>query len=218
MGTLRTILFSGVGIACTSVSAWHSAGALETALQPQPGQGTPSRQPEPKNSQPRPRNTQPAPKNPTPRPENQNPQPEPNSPGSPGAPGDRTERPTDTRDNARTPANARNLRSFALQSPDMEGRFNIGARRLVQMEQRMQRSQEDLLKRLGEARQLSGERQTTALFDVIQQMMKDQADLQRYLIQSRTMWTGDLDLGEGTPVEGDQPVTDGNDAGRTNDR
>jgi hypothetical protein len=203
MGTLRTILYSSVGIACTSVSAWHTAGTV-AAVQTQSQPGTPSKQPEPKNTQPRPRNTQPAPKNPIPRPDKQDPTPDPNSPGSPGAPSDRTDRPTDARDNARTPANARNLRAFALQSPDMEGRFNIATRRLVQMEQRMQQSQQDLLKRLGEARQLSGERQTNALFDVIQQMMKEQAELQRYLSQSRAVWTGDVDVGDGTAPADDE--------------
>ena len=56
------------------------------------------------------------------------------------------------------------MRPFAFQSPDFEGRFNQSTRRLALMEQRMQRSHEDLLKRLGEARQLSGERRADALF------------------------------------------------------
>jgi hypothetical protein len=78
------------------------------------------------------------------------------------------------------------------------------------MEQRMQRSQEDLLKRLGEARTLSGDRQNAALFDVLQQMMREQAELQRYLVQSRSVWTGDV--GDEVQQDGDQdmdaPATD----------
>ncbi len=182
MGMVRSIVAVSAGMVLTGVSAWNTIDDLW-----QPGQ--PSKQPSPRNPQPRPQNPQPRPQDPIPDPNN------------PGAPNDQPAQPTD-RDDAAGQTN-RSPRPFAFQSPDMEGRFNLSTRRLVQMEQRMQRSHEDLLKRLGEARQLSGERQTTALFDVIQQLLREQAELQRYLVQSRTAWTGDLD--SEAPVESRAP-------------
>lgn len=194
MGTIQSIL-AAASISVTSIGAWNSFEYVADYFQPS---GTPSQQPGPKNPSPRPskQNPTPRPSNPTPRPDNQNPTPDPNDPGAaPRQPGETTPNRDGSRP-SRTRANDpnRNQRPFAFQSPDMEGRFNVASRRLVQMEQRMQRSQTDVLKRLGEARQLSGERQTAALFDVLQQMLRDQADLQRYLTQSRTLWTGDIDI------------------------
>lgn len=156
--------------------------------------GTPSKQPGPKQP------------NPTPA---QDPAPDPNRPDrdQPRAPDpddrDRQD-PRDTRDPRdgdlpRTPGvppgalpRARSERPFAFQTPEMEAQFRESTRRLSAMESRMQRSNEELLERLGQARALSGERQTAALFDVIQQLLRDNAEMQRYLVTSRTAWTGDL--------------------------
>lgn len=200
MGMARSIVAITAGMTLTGVSAWNT---IDEVWQP----GQPSKQPSPRNPTPRPQNPQPGPQNPQPRP--QNPQPDPQNPipdpNSPGAPNEQPDRPGDQNDRQRNANGNRNLRPFAFQSPDMEGRLRLSTRRLVQMEQRMQRSQEDLLKRLGEARQLSGERQSTALFDVIQQLLKDQADMQRYLVQSRTTWTGDFDDAD---VDPEAPAVD----------
>jgi hypothetical protein len=153
----------------------------------------PSQPPRPSNPQPRP--TQPG-KDPaqTPRP-NETPA------------DDKTRQPGDKqrdvqpeqRDNQRDARN-RVPRPFAFQSPQDEARFTQSSRRLVQMERRMERSNQDLLKRLGEARQLSPERQNAAFADVLQQLLKNQAELQQYLVHARSSWTGDVDLGD---VSGD---------------
>ncbi len=91
-------------------------------------------------------------------------------------------------------AGSRYIRPFAFQNPEIESHFTDTSRRLVQLEQRMERSNQDLLKRLGEARALTGERQTTATLDLLQQILQDQAELRRYLVQSRTAWSGDIEL------------------------
>jgi hypothetical protein len=84
------------------------------------------------------------------------------------------------------------VRPFAFQSPAYEARFTDYTRRLVSMEQRLARNNQDLTKRLGEARALTGERQMAATFDILQQMLKEQAALNSYLVRARTAWTGDV--------------------------
>lgn len=208
MGTFKSLVVGAVGFAITSVGTWNT---LETVLQSgtpsQPGQ--PSKQPSPSNPTPRPKNQQPRPQDPTPDPSNPGAPSrdrQPNVPRDRDAPGDR-----DARRDDGAGSQDRYVRPFAFQSPTTEGHFTAATRRLVQMEQRMQRSQETLLKSLGEARRLSGPRQTEALFDVIQQMLRDQAELQRYLAQSRTAWSGDIALDETEdgeePQEGTPPAS-----------
>ncbi|MBC7771591.1 MAG: hypothetical protein H7210_03765 [Pyrinomonadaceae bacterium] len=184
--------------------------------QPQPANPTPR----PANPQPQPANPIPDPNNPQPQPSDPIPEPDPTRPGQPtnppGQPVDpnqpnrpnqpidpnqpnRPNQPIDpTRPGIVNPAdrNDRYQRPFAFQSPQMEVRFNQSTRRLLTMEQKLLRSQEELLKRLGEIRQLSGERQMTGLFDLVQQMLKDQGEMAQYLVQSRTAWTGDMDSPE----------------------
>lgn len=208
MGMIRSITAAAAGLTLTGFSTWHTIDVLVPA-------GQPVGQPTPSNPQPRPSNPTPRPSNPTPHPGNQNPQPRPGKqnpiadPNNPGAPNQQPANPA-----GQAPAN-RALRPFAFQSPDMEGRFNLTARKLVQMEQKMQRSHDDVLKRLGEARRLTGERQTNALFDVIQQMLRDQEDLQRYLVTSRAAWTGDIgDNEEENPGEAAAPDNSGAQDGR----
>jgi hypothetical protein len=75
----------------------------------------------------------------------------------------------------------------------MEPELRESAKRLVLMETRMDRSSADLMRRLGEARQLSGQRQTNAVMEILQQILQDQTELRQYLIESRTMFTGDFD-------------------------
>ncbi len=82
-------------------------------------------------------------------------------------------------------------RPFGFQSPRSEARFNTMTQRLTTMEARMDKSNQDVLRRVGEARQLTGERQNRALLDLLQSMVQDRSDLQRYLVQSRSTWTGD---------------------------
>jgi len=186
MGTIRNVIVGAAGLVVTGIGTWNT---LDVVIQP----GTPSKAPRPADPQPEPKNTQPRPSNPTP---------DPKDPGEKIDPADRKNDSDGVRDGVdgvrdgtsgrRTNAN-RYVRPFAFDNPSNEGRFNLATRRLLAMEARMQRSHENLLKRLGEARQLSGERQTAALFDVLQQMLKDQADLQRYLAQARGAWSGDLD-------------------------
>ena len=89
-------------------------------------------------------------------------------------------------------------RPFAFQSPGIEGRFTENSRRLIGLEARLAASNQMLLKRLGEVRTLPIEKQNAALADVVQQMLMEQAQMQKYLVLARTAWTGDL---EGMPAE-----------------
>jgi hypothetical protein len=195
MGTFKNVVAGVAGLMVTSVGTWNT---LDVVLQ----SGTPS-QPGQPAKQPRPSNPQPQPRNPVPD-QNQN------TPGAPRTNDAGRDRAQNDRDAERSATSGRYARPFSFQSPRAEGQFNLATRRLVQMEQRMQRSQEDLLRSLGEARRLTGTRQTEALFDVIQGMMREQAELQRYLIQSRTAWTGDLtpeEPSDGEMIEDDAGTT-----------
>jgi len=203
--TISTI--AAVTILAAGAGSWTVLNAQQgTPSQP----GTPSKPAKPSNPTPRPSNPLPGPQNPTPSP---NPDPNPNQPVQPNNPNNpnNPNQPADpngvpqppTAPDARARA-ARNSRPFAFQSPEMEGRFNEGSRRLMSMERRMKTSQENLLKRLGEVRQLTPERQSAATFDLIQQMLKDNADMQQYLVQSRSLWTGDLD--DATEGEVERPA------------
>ncbi len=175
--------------------------------QPQPGSapgGTPSQQPQPSN--------------PTPRPTNPN-QPNPNQPGQtqpgqtqpgqtqpgqsqpgqvqPGQtqPGNQT--PLD-RTPDRTPLNRQpgsssdNPRFISLADPSMEPRFRESATRLANLERSMAERNQRLVQRLGAARQLPPDRQGAAVMDLLQDILQENAQLQQYLSQSRTMMTGDL--------------------------
>jgi len=149
----------------------------------------PAEPPRPSNPQPRPSNPQPRPQQPGNDPSQT---PRPGDPQDPANPGDRRQ-PND-RDQRET--RNRNPRPFVFQNPQDEARFVQSSRRLVQMEQRLERSNQDLLRRLGEARQLSADRQGAAVMDVLQQLLRNQAELQQYMVQARTSWTGDIDLGD----------------------
>ena len=103
----------------------------------------------------------------------------------------------------RTPRTSASVRQryFALQNPQMEAELRESAKRLALMETRMDRSSADLMRRLGEARQLSGSRQTTAVMEILQQILQDQAELRQYLTESRTMLTGDFETELALPTK-----------------
>jgi hypothetical protein len=208
----REVLISSVLSLVGSVSALNfpTILAMQQGVPSQPG--TPSQPPRPANPNPAPRNepTQPTPSNdprtPAPNPNPTDPRDNPQNPNDAVPPGAAP----------RTAAGARYLRPFAFDHPGNEARFRESTQRLLTMEQRMTRSNEDLMKRLGEVRQMSAERQSGAMFEIMQQMLKNQEELQRYLIQSRTAWTGDVEVPseDGTvPNENRAPARDGRQAG-----
>ncbi len=86
----------------------------------------------------------------------------------------------------------RAARPFTLQSPQAEAILYNDVQRLVRDEQRLTQSGDEHLRRLGEIRGMSGERQTTAVLDLLQQVLMHNRELQQYLVRSRTAWTGDL--------------------------
>lgn len=180
---------------------------------PQPGPSNP--QPDPSTPQPRPStpgNSTPTPPPPPAQPDTpQNPdapgapgtpaapgRDDPGAPGQPvqpgsGAPGD----PNGVSPNVPRPssvAGARAMRPFAFQSPELEGRFSESTRRLVVMEERLDKSNADLMKRLGDVRTMAPEKQNAALMDLMQQVLMQQKALHQYLVTARTGWTGDFDM------------------------
>lgn len=173
-------------------------------------QGVPSQQPGPKNqpTQPGPRNTpsQPGPKNPNPTPgDNNQPPASPRNPDDPVDPNDPTRRsPSDGVPPGALPAGVRYRGPFSFQDPQSEARFYDASHKLYQMEAKLARSNEDLLKRLGDVRSLPPERQSGALYDLLQQMIRDNAMLHQYLAQSRTAWSGEFDFPPENDPAGDR--------------
>lgn len=145
-------------------------------------------------AQPRPTNPEPRPTNPPPKPSIPTPNSTPQSPPDPNI--------TNPNRNQSDPANpasasgVRNASPFMLAAADGQPRFAENARQLIALEAALERSRVDILRRLGEARQLPAERQTAALMDVVQQMLLNQEHMQSYLVRARSAWSGDI---EGTP-------------------
>ncbi|MEK6701890.1 MAG: hypothetical protein AABZ53_06480 [Planctomycetota bacterium] len=123
----------------------------------------------------------------------------PNPPDTPANPGTPTNPANPATPNAPTtpagnrPGPSRMSRPFAFENPADEARFNEGTQRLVRLEQRSEHTNQELTKRLGEIRKMSPERQSAATMELLQQMLKAQAELQQYLVSSRSLWTGDID-------------------------
>lgn len=161
-------------------------------------QGVPSQQPGPRNTP-----TQPGPKNPNPTPGDNNQPPQsprnPSDPADPNDPNDPNRRnPNDGVPPGALPAGTRYRGPFSFQDPQSEARFYDTSHKLYQMEGKLTRANEDLLKRLGDVRSLPAERQNGALYDLLQQMIRDNATLHQYLVQSRTAWSGELDFPQET--------------------
>jgi len=101
---------------------------------------------------------------------------------------DRTPIPVDDEEAERIVARERS--PFVLETPEARALLNQATRRLEDLEARLAESNDVLLQRLGEARRLRGERQTNALFDVMQDMLQQNAEMQRYLAAARVAWAG----------------------------
>ncbi|MGH7131285.1 MAG: hypothetical protein ACREJO_05005 [Phycisphaerales bacterium] len=216
----RSVPLTGIAGTCLVVAAtlW-SAGPMAAFAQtpapaPAPTQPTPTTQPAPSTQPvtspaPQPSPTNPSPSNqpsPSTAPANQPPKPlDPNAPNqnpnnAPPAinPNQPIPSPTpDPNDPNLTPAQRELLRRTSLrpvtfQSPQAEARFNEIGQRLVRMEQKFERSNQDQLKRLGEIRTMPAERQGAALMDLFQQILQERAEMTRYMQQSRMMWNGEL--------------------------
>lgn len=123
----------------------------------------------------------------------------PNDPGrtDPGNPSRTTLQPGGERNNQpgdrMNQPGLRSQRPFAFQSPDMETRFNESGRRLVGLERRMEDNNRELMRKLSEARSMTGAQQNQAVLDILQQMLQEQQQLHQYLVQARTGWTGDIE-------------------------
>ncbi len=153
--------------------------------------------------------SQPTPRSPGTQPPSRNPQP--SNPDT--QPPRRDTLPRDQQDLDRSrlqQPGVRSERPFAFQNPAFENRFNESSQRLVRMEQRIEQSNAEQLRKLGEIRAMPAERQNAALLDLIQQMLRDQAEMHRYLVASRTAWTGDVNMSDDSQTPGQKQAERGN--------
>jgi len=81
---------------------------------------------------------------------------------------------------------------FAFQNPTMQTQFNELAGQLSRLEQQLAENNQRLLRQLGQARQLTGERKADALGEVLQGDLQQQGMLLQYLVDLRATVTGGL--------------------------
>lgn len=122
--------------------------------------------------------------------------------GAAGAPG--------TGVNGTTTNNLAAQRLFALSNPAAEAQLTQAGQKLVRIEQQFTTANQQLLKQLGQARQLTGDRRSEAMGEIMQSMLLQQQQLQQYLVDLRTSVTGDLGTLDGTASaqQGANPVFD----------
>lgn len=95
---------------------------------------------------------------------------------------------------------------FTFMSPQSRTGFDTRTQRLARMEDRLTQRSDELIRRLGEVRQLSPERRDDAMMDLMQQILLDQRRLMLYLKQSRTTWSGET---MSTSATGEERMTPG---------
>ncbi len=135
----------------------------------------------------RPKNPLPSPRQPAPPERTQ-----PNQPNQTPPPADPNQ-PVDP--NLQQPANGSMYSGpFMFQSPQSQTAFNTRTQDLLRMEDQFEARRTELLRRLGEARAMTGDRKLDALADVLQRVILDQQQMQQYLIEARTTWSGEATL------------------------
>jgi hypothetical protein len=85
-----------------------------------------------------------------------------------------------------------NRRFFAFASPEMEPQFNQAATQLARTESQLTESNQRLLKQLGQARSLQGDRRSEAFAEVMQGTLQQNAMLLQQMQELRTLLTGQL--------------------------
>lgn len=80
---------------------------------------------------------------------------------------------------------------FAVDSNIDARDWNRRVSTLTDAERRLESANADRLRRLGEVRGMSGERQSQALVELLQDVLRDQAQMQAYFRDSRMLWSGD---------------------------
>lgn len=197
------------------ISGDQAAGvpAQPPRINPQPPQSLP----QPPQSLPQPPQSLPQPAQTTP-PSPDQPAPQPAAPGTPPGANPAAQPDTeivDPADPRLTPqqreylVRIRATRPFTLQSAQSEAVFYGGVQHLVRDEQRFGAACEDQLRRLGEIRGMSGERQTAALLDLLQQVLITNRDLHQYLVRSRSAWSGEMPVREQSTGESPRNTPDG---------
>ncbi|MEX2219744.1 MAG: hypothetical protein WD749_13405 [Phycisphaerales bacterium] len=102
---------------------------------------------------------------------------------------------------------------FSLQNEQMRGQFTQASQQLARLEQQLVENNQRLLRQLGQARLLSGERKADALAEVMQGVLQAETAQMQYLRALREAITGQINLGDdgtrpgqpgvlGTPEQG----------------
>ncbi len=194
-----------------------SARAIESPALPEQASGVPAQpprtSPQPAQSLPQPPQSLPQPAHTTPpspdQPAPATPTPATPAAGTPEAPQDVFI--VDPADPRLTPqqreqlARMRASRPFSFQPAQSEAVFYGGVQRLMRDEQRFSTAGEEQLRRLGEIRGMSGERQTAALLDLMQQVLITNRELHQYLTRSRSTWSGEFGDREQNAPEANEP-------------
>jgi len=186
MKTLRLASLAGM-VASVVMTQLEPSGQQSQPGQQQPGQQQPGQQ-DPQRQNPGSPTTNPDRTQP---PGQQPGQQDPNQPGqlNPNRPGQLLPSPGLRDRNLNT---QQRRRLFALDDATMDAQLNETGQRLMRLEAQFAESNQRLLQQLGRARQLSPERRSEAMGELLQEMLQQQAQLQQYLIDLRTTITGDL--------------------------
>lgn len=105
----------------------------------------------------------------------------------------------DDRGNERDGVNRNGYQSpFTFLSPQSETAFSERRQRLARMEERLTERTDEMIRRLGDIRQMEPARRDDAILDLMQQVLLDQRRLMLYLRQSRSTWAGDMTDMNGT--------------------
>lgn len=190
MKTTRFVALAGTAV-CIALAGTAMGQTPSAAPRPaQPSSPAPAAQPTP--SQPtttNPTTTQPT--NPATTPPTN---PATTQPGT-GTNGTTTTQPgqtTTTQQGVNATLNQRQRRLFQLENQQSVGQLNDFGQRVVRIEANLQASNQRLLRMLGQARQLQGDRRFDAFGEVLQGILQEQANMSQYLVDLRTALTGDL--------------------------
>lgn len=108
---------------------------------------------------------------------------------------DRNERSRD--DQSRDPRDdsqngQRFMRPFALTNPQETARIDQAVERLQRREQRIAQANKAAIANVATLRNLRGDDLTTGLVNTLQQLLKEQQAIGEYLVDARSVWTGDM--------------------------
>ena len=98
-------------------------------------------------------------------------------------------------------------RLFALEGAGAERQIQQLGSRLSQIEQQMERTNQELSRQITQAQQLDGEQKIDAITSVLEDIVNEHEQLHTYLVELRTAMTGKVDGTPGMNQPGQRPTT-----------